>query len=146
MHTDISKRCEECGKEVWPSLATAIIVLVHRGNEVLLVHARNFRGNFFGLVAGFVETGESLEEAVHREVMEETGLTITNLRYFGSQPWPYPSGLMVGFHADYVSGEIKLQKEELAAGQWFTKDNLPEIPEKLSIARRIIDDWLSKNQ
>ena len=146
MHTDISKRCEECGKEVWPSLATAIIVLVHRGNEVLLVHARNFRGNFFGLVAGFVETGESLEEAVHREVMEETGLTITNLRYFGSQPWPYPSGLMVGFHADYVSGEIKLQKKELAAGQWFTKDNLPEIPEKLSIARRIIDDWLSKNQ
>ena len=131
---------------MWPSLATAIIVLVHRGNEVLLVHARNFRGNFFGLVAGFVETGESLEEAVYREVMEETGLTITNLRYFGSQPWPYPSGLMVGFHADYVSGEIKLQKEELAAGQWFTKDNLPEIPEKLSIARRIIDDWLSKNQ
>ena len=127
---------------MWPSLATAIIVLVHRGDEVLLVHARNFRGNFFGLVAGFVETGESLEEAVHREVMEETGLTITNLRYFGSQPWPYPSGLMVGFHADYVSGEIKLQKEELAAGQWFTKDNLPEIPEKLSIARRIIDDWL----
>ena len=142
MHTDISKRCEECGKEVWPSLATAIIVLVHRGDEVLLVHARNFRGNFFGLVAGFVETGESLEEAVHREVMEETGLEITNLRYFGSQPWPYPSGLMVGFHADYGSGEIKLQKEELAAGQWFTKDNLPEIPEKLSIARRIIDDWL----
>ena len=144
MHTDISKRCEECGKEVWPSLATAIIVLVHRGDEVLLVHARNFRGNFFGLVAGFVETGESLEEAVHREVLEETGLTITNLRYFGSQPWPYPSGLMVGFHADYVSGEIKLQKEELAAGQWFTKDNLPEIPEKLSIARKIIDDWLSQ--
>ena len=143
MHTDISTRCEECGKEVWPSLPTASIVLVHRGDEVLLVHARNFRGNFFGLVAGFVETGESLEEAVHREVLEETGLTITNLRYFGSQPWPYPSGLMVGFHADYVSGEIKLQKEELAAGQWFTKDNLPEIPEKLSIARRIIDDWLS---
>ena len=144
MHTDISKRCEECGKEVWPSLATAIIVLVHRGDEVLLVHARNIRGNIFGLVAGFVETGESLEEAVHREVMEETGLTITNLRYFGSQPWPYPSGLTVGFHADYVSGEIKLQKEELAAGQWFTKDNLPEIPEKLSIARKIIDDWVSQ--
>ncbi len=141
-HTDISKRCESCGKEVWPSLATAIIVLIHRGDEVLLVHARNFRGKFFGLVAGFVETGESLEEAVHREVMEETGLTITNLRYFGSQPWPYPCGLMVGFHADYVSGEIKLQKEELAAGRWFTKDNLPEIPEKLSIARRILDSWI----
>lgn len=142
-HTDISKRCTDCGKEIWPSPATAIIVLIHRGDEVLLVHARNFRGNFFGLVAGFVETGESLEEAVHREVMEETGLTITNLRYFGSQPWPYPCGLMVGFHADYVSGEIKLQEEELAAGRWFTKDNLPEIPEKLSIARRILDSWLT---
>ena len=118
MHTDISKRCEECGKEVWPSLATAIIVLVHRGDEVLLVHARNFRGNFFGLVAGFVETGESLEEAVHREVMEETGLTITNLRYFGSQIWPFPSNLMVGFVADWVSGELKPDGEEVVASGW----------------------------
>lgn len=143
MHTAISKRCEECGKEVWPQLATAVIVLVHRDDDVLLVHAKNFKGRFFGLVAGFVETGETLEQAVHREVMEETGLTITNLRYFGSQPWPYPCGLMVGFHADYVSGEIKLQRSELAAGSWFKKDDLPEIPEKLSIARRLIDDWLS---
>ena len=144
MHTDISKRCTECGKEVWPQLATAIIVLVHRGDEVLLVHAKNFRSNFFGLVAGFVETGETLEEAVQRKVMEETGLTIDNIRYFGSQPWPYPCGLMVGFEADYVSGEIKLQQEELAAGAWFTKDNLPTIPEKLSIARKLIDYWLEK--
>ena len=144
MHTDISKRCPNCGKEVWPTVATAIIVLIHRGDEVLLVHARNFKGNFYGLVAGFVETGETLEEAVHREVMEETGLTITNLRYFGSQPWPYPSGLMVGFTADYVSGDIHLQREELSRGAWFTKDNLPEIPERLSIARQILDDWLAK--
>ena len=144
MHTEISKRCTQCGKEVWPQLATAIIVLIHKGEEVLLVHAKNFRGNFFGLVAGFVETGESLEEAVHREVMEETGLTIENIRYFGSQPWPYPCGLMVGFEADYVSGTIKLQREELAAGSWFSKDNLPTIPEKLSIARQLIDSWLAE--
>ena len=146
MHTEISKRCTCCGKEVWPQLATAVIVLVHRGDEVLLVHARNFKSNFMGLVAGFVETGETLEEAVHREVKEETNLEITNLTYFGSQPWPYPCGLMVGFNADYVSGEIKLQTSELARGAWFRKDNLPTIPEKLSIARMLIDAWLEKSK
>ena len=144
LHTDISKRCTNCGKEVWPQLATAIIVLIHRGDDVLLVHARNFKGDFYGLVAGFVETGETLEEAVRREVMEETGLTITNLRYFGSQPWPYPCGLMVGFNADYVSGEVHLQRSELSKGAWFNKNNLPTIPEKLSIARKLLDNWLNE--
>lgn len=144
MHTDISKRCEQCGKEVWPQLATAVIVLIHRGDEVLLVHARNFRTDFYGLVAGFVETGETLEEAVHREVREETGIRIKNLRYFGSQPWPYPCGLMVGFNADYESGEIQLQRSELSNGAWYRKDNLPTIPEKLSIARKLIDAWLEE--
>lgn len=142
LHTNISKRCEHCGKEVWPQLATAVIVLIHRGDEVLLVHANNFKRNFFGLVAGFVETGETLEEAVVREVSEEVGITIQNIRYFASQPWPYPSGLMVGFTAEYVSGEIKLQRSELAAGGWYHKDHLPELPEKLSIARQLIDHWL----
>ena len=142
MHTGISKRCSNCGKEVWPQLATAIIVLIRRGDEILLVHAKNFKADFFGLVAGFVETGETLEQAVHREVMEETGISIDHLTYFGSQPWPYPSGLMVGFSANYVSGEIHLQQEELSKGGWFTKDNLPPIPEKLSIARMMIDNWL----
>lgn len=146
MHTDISKRCTGCGKEVWPQLATAIIVLIHKGDEVLLVHAKNFKSNFMGLVAGFVETGETLEEAVHREVKEETNLDITNLRYFSSQPWPYPCGLMVGFNADYAGGEIKLQTSELARGAWFRKDNLPTIPEKLSIARKLIDAWLEEEE
>lgn len=144
MHTDISKRCTNCGKEVWPQLATAVIVLVHRGNEVLLVHARNFKTDFYGLVAGFVETGETLEEAVHREVEEETGIKIKNIRYFGSQPWPYPCGLMVGFNADYDGGDIHLQQSELSKGAWFTKNNLPTIPEPLSIARMILDDWINK--
>lgn len=144
MNTDISKRCTSCGKEVWPALATAVIVLIHKGNEVLLVHARNFKGDFHGLVAGFVETGETLEEAVRREVMEETGISIKNLRYFGSQPWPYPSGLMVGFNADYAGGDIRLQREELSAGAWFSKNNLPRLPERMSIARMMLDDWLAK--
>lgn len=80
-----------------------------KGDSILLVHARNFRGTFNGLVAGFLEPGETLEECVYREVMEETGLTIKNLKYFGSQPWPYPSGIMVGYYAEYESGTIKLQ-------------------------------------
>ena len=153
--TAISKKCEHCGKEVWPQLATAVIVLVRRRvpnadgspsarEEVLLVHARNFRGDYYGLVAGFVETGESLEEAVYREVLEETGLHITNLRYFGSQPWPYPCGLMVGFTADYDHGKIHLQRSELSKGAWFDRDHLPRIPEKLSIARKLIDHWLEE--
>ena len=141
-HTPISKRCEVCGEEIWPQLNTAIIVLVHKGEEALLVKAKSFRRDFYGLVAGFVETGESLEECVRREVHEETGLTITNIRYFGSQPWPYPMGLMVGFHADYESGDIALIDGELREAAFFRRDNLPTIPEKLSMARMLIDDWV----
>ena len=144
MDTNISKKCTECGKEIWPQLATAVIVLIHKGDEVLLVRAKNFRTDFYGLVAGFVETGETLEEAVAREAFEETGVKITNIRYFGSQPWPYPCGLMVGFNADYVSGDIHLQASEIAKGGWFRKDNLPTIPEKLSIARMLLDAWLAE--
>lgn len=144
LDTDISKKCINCGKEVWPQLATAVIVLIHRGDEILLVRANNFRGNYYGLVAGFVETGETLEQAVEREVKEETGLTIKNLTYFSSQPWPYPCGLMVGFNADYESGELTLQRSELGAGGWFKKYSLPPIPDKVSIARRLIDNWIEK--
>ena len=145
MDTDISKKCTQCGKEIWPQLATAVIVLIHKGDEVLLVRAKNFRRDFFGLVAGFVETGETLEEAVAREALEETGVTITNIRYFASQPWPYPSGLMVGFTADYLSGEIQLQKAELSDGGWFGRDNLPCLPDPSSIAYRLIEDWMKED-
>lgn len=143
-HTDISKRCEHCGKEVWPQLATAIIVRITRDDEILMARARNFRGDFYGLIAGFVETGETLEEAVVREVHEETGLKIKDIRYFGSQPWPYPSGLMVGFTAHYAGGQIHVQREELKNVAWFHRDHLPKLPEKLSIARQLVDDWLAQ--
>lgn len=142
MHTKTSKRCSNCGNEVWPVMTTAIIVLIQRGDELLLVHARDFKSDFYGLVAGFVETGETLEQAVRREAMEETGLAIKNLRYMMSQPWPYPCGLMVGFYADYDAGELVLQSSELTKGGWFHRDNLPRLPEKLSIARKLIDNWL----
>ena len=142
--TLIMKRCPSCGYEIYPPISTAIIVLVRKGeDEVLLVHARNFRGTFYGLVAGFLEPGETLEQCVEREVREETGLSIRNITYFDSQPWPYPSGLMVGFFADYADGTIKLQDDELSAGAFYHRDHLPELPQKLSIARRLIDRWLA---
>ena len=144
--TEISKQCKECGKELWPSLATAIIVRVKRGDEILMVHAHTFRDRHYGLVAGFVETGETLEECVQREVWEETHLRITNIRYFASQPWPYPSGLMVGFTADYLSGDLQLQKTELSDGGWYSKDNLPFLPDPSSIAYRLIMDWVERNE
>lgn len=140
----IAKKCPQCRQEIYPRISPAVIVLIRKEDSILLVHARNFRGTFNGLVAGFLEPGETLEECVHREVLEETGLRIKNLKYFGSQPWPYPSGVMIGFTADYESGDIKLQQEELNAGAFYTKDNLPEIPRKLSLARKLIDAWLEE--
>lgn len=141
-HTEISKRCTGCGREIWPTLSPAVIVLVRRGEEALLVHAKTFSKPFYGLVAGFVETGESLEECVRREVKEETSLEIGNIRYFGSQSWPFPSQLMIGFTADYAGGEVKFADGELTDGGFFTRDNLPQIPGPPSIAREMIDAWL----
>ena len=142
--SSISKRCTRCGEELWPKLNTAIIVLVRKGEEALLVKAKNFRRDYYGLVAGFVETGESLEECVAREVMEETGLRVANIRYFASQPWPYPMGLMVGFQADYAGGDIALRDGELRDAAFFTRDTIPAIPGKMSMARMLIDDWLDE--
>jgi NAD+ diphosphatase len=140
----IMKKCPRCGNEMFPAISPAILVLIRKGEEILLVRARNFRGTFYGLVAGFLETGETLEQCVEREVKEETGLLIRNISYFGNQPWPYPSGLMIGFVADYAGGEIRLQDEELSAAEFFSKDKLPEIPHKLSLARKMIDWWLEQ--
>ena len=146
LHTDISKRCTNCGKEVWPALATAIIVAVtrHDNQEILLVQSNKFKKDYLGLVAGFVETGETLEECLHREVWEETHIKVKNIRYFASQPWPYPCGLMVGFIAEYDSGQIQLQRSELNKGGWYSRDNMPAIPGEVSLARHLIDHWLAQ--
>ena len=140
----ILKCCTVCGAEIYTHIAPAVIVLVRRGDEALLVRSHNFKGSHHGLVAGFLEPGETLEECVAREVREETALEIGNLRYFGSQPWPYPCGVMIGFTADYVAGEIRIQEEELASAAWFHRDALPELPMKLSLARRLLDAWLER--
>lgn len=140
-NTEISKRCTKCNEEIWPQLSPAVIVLISHDEDILLVQSHSFKHNYYGLIAGFVETGESLEECVQREVREEVGIEIKNLRYFKSQPWPYPMGLMLGFFAEYQSGEINLQTSELKRGGWFHRDSLPEIPGKVSLARQLIDAW-----
>ena len=138
----ISKKCQNCQKEIWPRINPAVIVLIYRGkDEILLSKGYNFRGTFYGLTAGFLETGESLEECIDREIMEETNLKVKNIRYFASQPWPYPSQEMIGFFAEYDSGEIKIQEEELSDCRWFKRGALPEIPSKISMARMLIDYW-----
>lgn len=142
----ITKRCPSCGKEQYPPISAASIVLIRKGNSILLVRTHNFKGTFHGLVAGFLEVGETLEECVKREVMEETNLQVDNITYFGNQPWPYPSSLMVGFIADYAGGEIKIQEEELLSAAFYTRDNLPPIPRKLSLARKMIDWWLEQEE
>ncbi len=140
-----AKKCPQCQTEFFPPVTPAIIVRIERGEEILLVRAHNFRGKHYGLVAGFVEPGETLEECVRREVKEETGLEIADIKYFGSQPWPFPSGMMIGFTAQYSSGNIVIQEEELADAAFFSKEKFPELPNKMSIARRLIDDWAAKH-
>ncbi|MDR2160943.1 MAG: NAD(+) diphosphatase [Desulfovibrio sp.] len=140
--THLSQRCPGCGRLLFPHITPAILALVRRRDRILLVRARTFTGPHYGLVAGFLEPGESLEECARREVLEETGLAVGNLTYFGSQPWPYPSGLMVGFVTDNADGEILLQEEELIHAAFFPRLGLPALPHPLSLARRMIDAWI----
>ena len=135
--------CNSCrAPHTFPAIHPCAIVLVTRPGEVLLARKSNWITNRFSLIAGFQEFGESLEETATREVAEETGIEIGNVRYIGSQCWPFPSQVMVGFVADYVAGEIQLDKAELEEACWFPVDNLPELPPKRSVARYILDKTL----
>ena len=142
--TERAKECPQCGLLHFPRLAPAIIVLVERGNELLLARSRHFLPGMYSVLAGFVEPGESLEEAVVREVKEEVGMDVRDIKYFGSQPWPFPHSLMIGFTATYAGGQISLDDSEIEEAGWFTADNLPRIPGKISIARKLIDGFLAK--
>jgi NAD+ diphosphatase len=142
MVNERARRCARCGLLAFPRLSPAVIVRVLRDDQILLGHNRAFPPGLYSVLAGFVEPGETLEETVEREIFEEVGIEVTDLRYFASQPWPYPNSLMLGFTARHAGGEIRVDQQELADARWFSRDNLPELPGKLSIARRLIDDWL----
>jgi NAD+ diphosphatase len=135
----VAKECPCCELLIFPRISPAIIVLVERENRVLLARIRRFTSELYSVLAGFVEVGETLEEAVEREIGEEVGIRVKNIRYFGSQPWPFPDSLMIGFTAEYESGEIRIDETEIADAGWFDPENLPTIPGKISIARELID-------
>ena len=139
-----AKRCPACGLTSYPRISPAVITLIERGDRILLARGHGFADGMYGIIAGFVEPGESLEETVAREIREEIGVEVEAIRYFGSQPWPFPHGIMIGFTARWAAGELRIDPKELADAGWFGPDDLPKIPAKLSIARRLIDDWLTR--
>lgn len=136
--------CTACGLALYPRISPSVIVLIKKGDQILMARSPHFSPGAYGLIAGFVEAGESLEDAVHREVMEEVSIKIRNLRYFGSQPWPFPDSLMTGFIADYESGEIILDHHEIESADWYSADRLPGRPStNLSIAAKLIDYFVA---
>ncbi|CBJ88689.1 NADH pyrophosphatase [Xenorhabdus nematophila ATCC 19061] len=135
--------CDHCKERYYPQIAPSIIVGIRRDDHILLAQHQRHRSCIHTVLAGFVEVGETLEEAVHREVMEESGIKIRNLRYVASQPWPFPNSMMVGFLADYDSGEIIVDPVELVSADWYHYDNLPLIPSPDTIARRLIEDTVA---
>jgi NAD+ diphosphatase len=137
-----SLRCPACGLLAFPRLAPAVITLIQRDDEVLLARGINFPMPMYSCLAGFVEPGETLEQAVHREVREEVGVGLSEVRYFGSQPWPFPHSLMIGFTATWAEGEIDIDETEIVDAQWYRADTMPMIPPAMSIARTLIDAWL----
>lgn len=141
---DRAKQCPSCDLVSYPRLAPSIIVLVTRDKQILLARNTNWPRNMYSTLAGFVEPGESIEQTVHREVAEEVGLQVNNLRYLGSQSWPFPNSLMLGFHAAYAGGDIVCQEGEISDARWFDPDDLPNIPPGTAISRWLIDAFVEE--
>ena len=139
--------CPACGIQYYPRIAPAVIVAVVRDGKILLAHARRFPSVFFSVLAGFVEAGETFEECVHREIREEAGIEVENIRYFGNQPWPFPNTLMVGFTAEYAGGDLVIEEKELTQAAWFEPQEVLrlQIPRHGTIARQLIDWFLAEH-
>ena len=139
------KKCPACGFMSYPRISPAVITAVLKDNKILLSHYAAFKGNIHTIIAGFVEPGETLEECIKREIMEEVGIQVRNIKYFGSQPWPFPNSLMIGFTAEYESGVISVDGTEISEAGWYDVNSLPELPSKISISREIIDWFVQSN-
>jgi NAD+ diphosphatase len=139
-----ARQCPSCGQTHYPRIAPAVMALVRDRDRLLLARSPHFPAGMHSALAGFVEPGESLEECLHREVKEEVGVEVTNLRYFSSQPWPFPHSLMIAFNCDYAGGEIAPEPGEIEAAGWFELDRLPVLPNRISIARRLIDATIAQ--
>ncbi len=138
------KKCQQCQKSFFPKLSPAVLVLIQRGDEVLLARGPQHPPDMYTVLAGFIDLGESAEETVHREVREEVGLEVKNLKYFGSQSRPFPDSFMIAFTADYLRGEIKIDPSELEEARWFHRDALPLLPPPSTLSRKLIDDFFVK--
>ncbi len=136
--------CPSCGFTSYPRISPAVIVSIEKDGKLLLARSGRFPGGMFSVLAGFVEPGESLEECVRREIKEEAGIEIKNIRYFKSQPWPYPDSLMIAFTAEYADGELSIDANELVEAAWYGPDELPVIPRKFSVARALIDHFVDQ--
>lgn len=141
---DRARRCARCDLSFYPRIPPAVITLIERDGQLLLARSARFPTGMFSAVAGFVEVGESLEEAAVREVREEVGVEVGELRYFASQPWPFGRSLMVGFFARYLGGEVQVDGEEIAEARFFDLDALPLLPPRISIARKMIEAFLTE--
>jgi len=142
---EIAKVCPSCGLVNYTRISPAMIVGIFKDDKILLAHSAAFKGKMYSVLAGFIEAGETIEDGVRREVMEEVGLRVKNIKYFGSQSWPFSSSLMIGFTAEYESGEIDVDGDEITDAGWYDIYNLPELPLEYSIAREIIDSYIKSN-
>lgn len=144
-YTERALVCSNCGNTTWPRTSPAIIVAITKGDKLLLAHNKRFSEGKYSVLAGFVEYGETFEECVRREVYEEVGIEIKNIKYFGSQPWPFPNSMMVGFTAEYLDGEIEEDGEEIVHADWFSKEEIPQkYTKSISIGSQLIE-WFMKN-
>ena len=143
--TERAMFCECNNLLVYPRISPCIIVLVTKGEQLLLAHNKNFPGTFYSTLAGFIEAGESAESAIHREIYEEVKVNVKNIQYFGSQSWPFPSQLMLGFHAEYLDGDITPDGEEIDLADWFHYRELPQVPTgNISISGQLIESYIEK--